>query len=111
MPGQPGLVHALFTAGRRRRTMGARRSIETVFGEPEAFHGASRNQVLADDLGHILRFDEAVPDGARVNDDGWSMLALVEASGFIYADAFRQSCGSDTVLEQGVDFALAVAGA
>ena len=91
--------------------MRARRSVETAFGKPEAFYGASRNQVLADDLGHILRLNEAVPDGARVNDHGWSMLALVKTSGFIYADTLGHSSGSDPVLEQGVDLALAVAGA
>jgi hypothetical protein len=67
--------------------------VEAGFGEAEAFDGATVEDVLCDDLRHVLEFDEAVPDSLGVDDDGWAVLALVEAAGLV---------GADGVLEAGV---------
>lgn len=48
----------------------------------------SANDVRLDDFIHILRLNVPVPDCFRVNHDGGSEFALIEASGFIRAHHF-----------------------
>ncbi len=61
--------------------------VEAVVCDDEALDGAAADEVLADDIGDVFDFDLAIPDGFRVDDDGRAVLALVEASGLVDADA------------------------
>ncbi len=85
--------------------------IEAAFRQSQALDGTAGNQMLFDDFPHILGFDESIPDGPGIDDNGRPVLALVEASGLVHANALTQARSSNRVLEQGVDLALTVAGA
>lgn len=85
--------------------------IEAVLSQSQAFDGPACDQMLADDFWHIFGFDEAIPDRTGINDDRRPMLTLVEASGLVHSDALAEPHGSNRILEQGMDLALAVAGA
>jgi hypothetical protein len=70
----------------------------------------SANEVFLDNLGDVLRLHESVPDCLRVHDHCRSVLALVQATGLVGANAGTQSCCLDLVLEEGVQHALAISG-
>jgi len=61
--------------------------VEAVVSDDKALDGTSADEVFADDLGDVFDLDPAIPDGFRVDDDGRAVLALLEASGFVDADA------------------------
>jgi len=88
--------------------MGAGLGVEAFVGEAEAFHRAAADEVLVDDFGCVFRADMAVPDSLRVDDDGGAVFALIEAAGFVDADAGAEACGFDELLNGDVEFALAI---
>ena len=49
--------------------------------------------MASDDFGHVFDRDSAVPDSFRINDDGWAVLALLEAAGFFDADGAAEAGG------------------
>ena len=82
--------------------------VEAFVGEAEALDGAAGDKVLVDDFGGVFRADVAVPDGFRVDDDGGTVFALVEAAGLVDADARGEAGGLGELLDGGVEFGLAV---
>jgi hypothetical protein len=85
--------------------------VEAVVRNEKALDGPAGNEVLADDFGHVFNFDSAVPDGFGVDDDGGAVLALLEASGLVDADAVDKTGGFCGIFEGGVELTLAVGGA
>ena len=64
-----------------------------------------------DDLFGVLGFGETVPDGLGIDDEDGAVLALVEASGLVDADAMLEAGGFDGVLEGAAEFLAVFAGA
>jgi hypothetical protein len=85
--------------------------VEAVVCDSQPLDRLSRDKVLADDLGHIADGDSAVPDRFRIHDDRGSVLALIEASGLIYADRASEAGRLYGVLEGSVKLAFSVGGA
>lgn len=77
---------ALCTVG-ERRPVRADGGVEAVVGDAEPLDGTASDEVFTDDLGDVFDLDSAVPYGFRVDNDGWAVLALLEASGLVDADA------------------------
>jgi len=92
----------------RLSPMRATFGIQALLGHAEPLHGAAAHQVLFDDCSGIGRLDIAVPDGLGIDDDGWSVLALVQAAGLVDADAGAEAGGFGQLLQLGMQFALAV---
>jgi hypothetical protein len=65
-------------------------------------------EVLSDDLLGIGGLHKAVPDGIRVNDQDGAVLALVETSGLIHANAVLLQAGGFHGIFQGRSQLLAV---
>jgi len=82
--------------------------VKAIVGNKKSLDGTAADEVLADDLGHVFDFDPTVPDGFRVDDDGRAVLALLEASGLVDADAGDETGGLHGVLELGVKLAFPV---
>jgi hypothetical protein len=61
--------------------------VDAGVGQSEPLDGAAGNQMLANDFGGVFGLNVAVPDGFRIDHDGGTMLALVEAAGLV--DAYR----------------------
>ena len=55
-------------------------AVELFVGDAEVFEDAAVNDRFFDDARHVGELDAAVPDGLRVNYDGRTELALVEAA-------------------------------
>jgi hypothetical protein len=91
--------------------MRANRSIQARVGDDEAFDGAAAHKVLTHDLRHVLDLHAAVPDGLGIYDHSRTMLALLEASGFVNPDAGNKTGCLYSILESGMQLALAVGGA
>ena len=51
--------------------------IDAFLGKAEARDRAAGDEMLADDFGCVGGLDMSVPNGFRVDDDGWPVLALV----------------------------------
>lgn len=93
---------------RRSGPMNAGLGVEAFVGESEALDGAPANQVLVDDLGRVFRSDVAIPDGLRIDNDGWAVFALVKAASLVDADARAEAGGLHELLDCGMHFPLAV---
>jgi len=85
--------------------------VEAVVGDDKTLDGPAGDEVLADDFRHVFDSDATVPDSVRVDDNGRTVFALVETSGFVGADGAGETGSSDRVLQGGVEFAFAVGGA
>ena len=75
--------------------------VEAGCGQAQTFHGAAVDEVLCDDFLHVFQLDEAVPDSLGIDHDRRTMLALVEAAGFVGADEVLEAGIFDGVLEGG----------
>jgi hypothetical protein len=91
--------------------VGAGFRVEAGISDAEALDRAAGDQVLGDDFIGVFGFDSAIPHGIGVDDNGWSVLALVEAAGLIDANAASQSGFAGKLREAGVNRALAVGSA
>ena len=91
--------------------MGAGLGVEAGVGDAEAFDGAAGDEVRGDDFIGVLGFDAAIPDGIGVDDDGGTVLTLVEAAGFVDADPAGEASFASELREAGVERALAVGSA
>ena len=84
----------------------AGRSVEAGVGDLQALDGLASDDVGMHDLVNVFRCDVAVPDGVGIDDDGGTVLALVEASRLVGADG-----GAGSGLGQaGLESTLEVAG-
>lgn len=66
--------------------MGTGQGIQAGIGDHQALHGFSADDVGGHDFFDVVLRYMAVPDGFRIDDDGWPVLALVQASGFVGAN-------------------------
>jgi hypothetical protein len=57
--------------------------VDALVCEAKPLDWTAVDKVFLDDLLGIFGLDVAIPDGLRVDDDGWAMLALVEAAGLV----------------------------
>lgn len=85
--------------------------VDAGVGKAEAFDGAAVEEVLLDDLFGVAGFGEAVPDGVGIDDEDGAVLALVETTGFIDADAVLEAGGFDGVLEGAAELLGVLVGA
>jgi hypothetical protein len=78
--------------------------VDAGVGKTEAFNGAAVEEVLLDDFFGVARVGEAVPDGFGVDDQDGPVLALIEATGLVDADAVLEAGGLDGILEGAAEF-------
>ena len=78
--------------------------IDAGVGKAEALDGAAVDEVLVDDFLSVVGAGEAVPDGFGIDDHDGAVLALVEATGFVDADAVLEAGGLDGILEGAAEF-------
>ncbi len=78
--------------------------IDAGVGKAEAFDGTAVEEVLVDDLFGVAGLGETVPDGFGVDDEDGAVLALVEATGFVDADAVFEAGGFDGIFEGAAEF-------
>lgn len=93
------------------RPVGTTLRIDAGIGEPQPLHRPSRNQMLSYDFRRVFRLHMAVPDSLGVHHNGGSVLALIQAPGFVDAHLAAQAGGPGKLLQLRVQFALAVRGA
>jgi hypothetical protein len=85
--------------------------VDAFFGQPQALYGLSAYEMLLYNFRCVLWPDAAIPDRFGIDDDGWPMLALIEAQRFVDPDLVAQSGGLGQLLQLGVQIALAISGA
>jgi hypothetical protein len=78
--------------------------IDAGVGKAEALDGAAVEEVLLNDLFGVAGVGETVPDCFGVDDEDGAVLALVEATGFVNADAVLEAGGLDGILESAAEF-------
>lgn len=64
------------------------------------------DDVLVDNLFHVIRGDMSVPDRFRINHNRGAMFALVEASGLIGADFTFEPALGELLLEEFLQLGL-----
>jgi hypothetical protein len=84
--------------------------VDAGVGQAEAIDGTAVEEVLLDDLLGVAGVGETVPDGFGIDDENGAVLALIEASGLIDADAMLEAGGFDGVLEGAAEFLAVFAG-
>jgi hypothetical protein len=78
--------------------------IQAGVGQAKALHGVSANDVGIDNLVDIRFGDMAIPDGLGINDDGGSVLTLIETSGLVGAHSSLQPALGEFLLEELLQF-------
>jgi hypothetical protein len=82
--------------------------IEAGAGEAQAFHRAAVDEVFGDDFAHVLKLDEAIPDGLGIDHHRGAVLALIEAAGLVGADEMLEASVFDGVFECGFELLTAM---
>jgi hypothetical protein len=82
------------------------RIVDAVGGDPEAVDDVSCHDVLVENLVDVFQANCAVPDPFRINDDAGAMLALVEATAPVGADAGTEAAALDRLFEGGAQLFL-----
>ena len=85
--------------------------VDAGVGKAEALDGTAVEEVLLDDLFGVVRIGETVPDGFGIDDHDGAVLALVEAAGFVHANAVLEARGFDGILEGAAEFLAVFEGA
>lgn len=83
------------------------RGVETLVGKNQALDRLSVDDVGLDDLLDVCGSDAPVPDAIGINHHGWSVLALVEASGHIGPHPFLEASQSQLLFEEELQLGLA----
>ncbi len=78
--------------------------IDASVGKAEALDGAAVEEVLLNDLFGVAGVGETVPDGFGVDDEDGAVLALIEATGLVHADAVLEAGSLDGILEGAAKF-------
>ena len=78
--------------------------VDAGVGKAEALDGTAVEKVLLDDLFGVVGIGETVPDGFGVDDEDGTVLALIEATGFVDANAVLEAGGLDGILEGAAEF-------
>ena len=63
--------------------MRARRRVDARLRKHEPLDGSPTEQVARDDLGHVGRLHESVPDLLGINDYGYTVFTLIQATGLV----------------------------
>src|SRR5262245_54518941 len=66
-------------------------SVDAACGQAQALDGAAVQQMRLHNLIDVGQRDEAVPDRLGIDDDGYAVLALVEATGGVDAHASAET--------------------
>src|SRR5205814_5027278 len=74
-------------------------AVELVVGDPQIFEHAAVDDCFFDDPRDVGELDAAVPDGLRINHDGRTELALIEAAGRIGSHQRLEAAALDFFLE------------
>ena len=85
--------------------------VDAGVGQAKAIDGTAVEEMLLDDLLGVVGVGETVPDGFGIDDEDGSVLALIQASGLVDADAVLEAGGFDGVLERAAEFLAVFAGA
>ena len=91
--------------------VGAAFGVDALVGEAQPLDGPAAHQVLLDNRRRVLRLDRAVPHRFGIHHDGRPVFALIQAKGFVDANAVGKTGGFGQLLQLGVQFAFAVGGA
>lgn len=91
--------------------MRAALGVQAVLGHAQALDGPAGEEMLGNDGLCVFGVDIAVPDRIGVDDNHGTVLALVEASRLIDADAAGQPGFPDKLLQTRMKLALPIAGA
>ena len=95
----------------RSIAMGAALGVQAGVGDAQPLDRPSADQMLVHDRGGVFGLDIAVPDGLGIDDHRGPMLALIEASRLVDAHGCAQAGSFCQLLQLGVEFAFAIAGA
>ena len=87
--------------------MGTARIIEAVVGDLQANHGLSADNMLLHNFVDVRRENVAVPNGFGIDDDGWTVFALVEAAGLVGTNGGACRSLAETGLEGALQLACA----
>jgi hypothetical protein len=78
--------------------------VDAGVGKAEALDGAAVEEVLLNDFFGVVGIGETVPDGFGVDDEDGTVLALIEATGFVDTDAVLEASRFDGILEGAAEF-------
>jgi len=78
--------------------------VDTGVGKAEALDGTAMEQVLLNDLFGVVGVRETVPDGFGVDDEDGAVLALIEATVLVDANAVLEAGGLDGIFEGAAEF-------
>ena len=78
--------------------------VDAGVGKAEALDGTAVEEVLLDDLFGVVGIGETVPDGFGIDDEDGAVLALIEATGLVDANAVLEAGGLDGILEGATEF-------
>lgn len=107
MPGVPKPRPAFSFSSPVRATLG----IDTCFRDSKAFDREAVDQVLSDNLRHVLRLDSAVPYSFWINDHDRPMLALIETQGLVDPNTVADSGCFGKLLQLREDFTFSIGSA
>jgi hypothetical protein len=77
----------------------ARAGVDATLRQAQALDGAVAGNVGLNDLGDVGELYVSVPDALGIDHDGRTVLALVEASGFVSADGGLQPAEGELSLK------------
>lgn len=77
--------------------------IEAAFGQSQTFYGTAVDEVLGDDLVHVLELDKAIPDGLGIDHHHRAMFTLIKTSRLVGTDKMLQARVFDGIFEGGFD--------
>jgi hypothetical protein len=83
-------------------------AVDTGSGQPQPPNRASPDEMLLNDLFNVARVHIAIPNRLRIDDDDWSMLALIQAARFVSPDFVLKTGIFDRVLEGSFKFFASV---
>jgi hypothetical protein len=78
--------------------------VDAGVGKAEALDRTAMEEVLLDDLFGVVGIGETVPDAFGIDDQDGAVFALVEAAGFVDADAMLEAGDLDGILEGAAEF-------
>ena len=82
-------------------------SIDAVISQPQSLYRNAPGDVRFDDLSYVLRANAAIPDLVRINHDVRSVLTLIQAAGFVGANACLKVARRNRLLEGSVQIGVA----